>query len=172
MLRLDNICLKVFVEVIPDRGRPELDRIQQPLLTHVDEGLCKVHKVLEVSQFKRCRIGWGLKQEGSNQACLTAGIGFVALVGIGITLRMPRDLTILARIVAVVAEVITVLHEGGAATKRHNLQTVTRQLKVSGNLRTEQARYVGAIGVVPALIELSTHRRTADVGIALEYGNL
>ena len=85
MLRLDYVRLKVLVEVIPDRGRPELDRIQQPLFTHVDEGFCKVHKVFEISQFKRCWIGRRLEQEGSNQACLTAGIGFVALVGIGIT---------------------------------------------------------------------------------------
>ena len=85
VLRLDYVRLKVLVEVVPDRGRPELDRIQQPLFTHVDEGFCKVHKVLEVSQFKRCRIGRGLEQEGPNQACLTTGIGLVALVGIGIT---------------------------------------------------------------------------------------
>ena len=48
---------------------------------------------------------------------------------------------------------------------------MTRQFEISSNLRAQQARNVGAVGVIPTLIELTTDRRTANMWVALQHSD-
>ena len=45
------------------------------------------------------------------------------------------------------------------------------EFKVACDFWTQQARYIGAVGIPPTLVEFSADSRAADVRIALQHGH-
>jgi hypothetical protein len=74
--------------------------------------------------------------------------------------------------VAVVAEMVTVSHEGATTAEGHDLQAMSREFEVAGDLWAEQTRNIRTIRVVPPRVEFAAHCGAANVGIALEDSHL
>ena len=71
-----------------------------------------------------------------------------------------------------IVKMVAVTHKRGTTPKGHHLKPVPRQLKVASDFWPQQTRNVGAVGVVPTLMQLATDGGTADVRIAFEHGNV
>ena len=68
--------------------------------------------------------------------------------------------------------VVAVHGQCGAAAIGHNLQAILGQVHAAIHIRPQQAADIGAIGIHPVLVKISTDGRTADVFIFFYYQHI
>ncbi len=133
--RLDDVGLEVLVEVLGDAHRPEADRVVHALFAHLEELGAEVGELFQIARPEGCRVRRRAQQELTDELALAHRVGGVALVGVGVRFREARVLTVVHFVIRVVAEVVAILHEDGAAAVGRDLQAVARELQVAIDLR-------------------------------------
>ena len=171
-MRLDDLALEILVEEIRGAHGPEAQRVVHALLAQSVEALAEVQQLLEVARLERGGIGRLAHQQRLDELALAHHIARVAVVGLGVALRVPRDLAAQRIVVVVERQVTAALHHGAAALVRDHLQAVLRQLERAHDLRAQQAAHVRAVRVREVLVQAPAHRRAADVRAALEHQHL
>ena len=92
----------------------------------------------------------------------------VAVVGLGVALRVAGELAAVGVVVAVDREVAAVAGQHRAALVGEDLQAVLRQLEVAHDLGAQQRRDVGAVRVGEARVERARDRGAADPVVLLD----
>jgi len=67
--------------------------------------------------------------------------------------------------IAVTTEVITVLLERHAADERDDFEAMPTKIECVVDLRAKQAADVGAVGVLPPVVQFTTYCSAANVGV-------
>ncbi len=133
------------------------------------KALAEVQQFLQVARLERSGIGRLAHQQRLDEFALAHDIARIAVVGLGVALRVARNFPAQRIVVVVQRQMTAVLHHGAAALVGDDLQSVFRQLQRAHDLRPQQTAHVGAIRVGEILVQSAAHRRAADVGLALEH---
>ena len=96
----------------------------------------------------------------------------VLVVGLGVELRVPRDLAPRLRVIVHAPQVVAVRHRRERAVERQDLEAVPRQVELADDLRPQQRHDVRADGELEAGEDLFGDRGAADHVPALEHEHL
>ena len=168
-VRFNHIGFEILVKKVTHALGPELQGVDETGLAKTHERPAIFHQVFEVAKLERRGIRRCFQQERTNKPGLLHDIGGVALVGIGIALGMPGHLPVLALVVIEIAVVVAILHEGHTTAIGHHLQAMPWQFEVAHQFRAQQAAHVGAIGISPPLVQLTTDRCPADIIVSFQH---
>ena len=168
-MRLHQVGLEILVEVLRRAHGPEPDGLVHLLLAEAGEATPEVEHPHQVARLERSRVGRRHHQHRFDEAAVARDVAAVAVVGLGVVGRVPRDLAAEHVVVAVGDQAVAAGHHGDVALVGDDLEAVARQLELAHDLGPHQAADVGAVRVGPAVIQLAADRRAADVGIALEH---
>ena len=132
----------------------------------------EAQQVREAFQVERGRVGRGHREDRLDEPAHLDHRLAVLVVGLGVDLRVPRDLA--ARLVVVVdaPEVVAARHRGERAVQRQDLEAVARQVELADDLGAQQRHDVRADGELETGEDLLGHRGAAEHVAALEDEDL
>ena len=159
---LDDVGLEILVEEIRDRHRPEAQRQRHLFPAQPGEFLAEIKHLAEVARPEACRVGRGAHQKRLDEAALPRHIAGIAVVGLRVALREPRELAAVCVVVAAVGEIVAVMGEHRPALVGDDLQAEARQLQVAHDLGPEQRADIGAIGIEEAPRQLAAGGCASD----------
>ncbi len=171
-MRLDDFALEVFIEEIRGAHGPEAQRVVHPLLAQTVKAPSEIQQLLDVARLERGRVGRLAHQQRLDEFALAHHVAGIAIVGLGVALRVARNFAAQRIVIVVQRQVPSALHHGAAALVGNHLQPILRQLQRAHDFRPQQAAHVGAIRVGEILVQSPAHRRAADEGISLEHQHL
>ncbi len=88
------------------------------------------------------------------------------------TLRVAGDLPAGPGVIVHTPEIVAVRHRSEGAVERQDLETVTREVELADDLRSQQRHHVRADGVLEAGEDLLGHRRPAEHVPPLDHEHL
>ena len=144
MPEIEKFALMTSVSKYSSR-KSEIDMVQKRSVCAISVGakaeelLAEIDQLADVARLHAGRVGRGAHQQRLDEAALPRHVARIAVVGLGIPRREPRELATMRVVVAVVGEVVAVAGEDRAALIGDDLQAEARQFEVAHDLRAGTA---------------------------------
>ena len=166
---LEDVRLEVVVEEVRRRAGEQPDRVVEDLPIELPEARAERGEADELLGVVAPEVGRRLVHERLDRLEDLGDVVVERVVGVGVVLRVPRDLLVVLAVVLPEEHVVAVLlrAEGRRHEDRH--EAVLHEVELVDDVRAEQAQRVREGREPEARAELLGDRRAADVAAALEH---
>ena len=170
--RLEHVSLEPLIEKVDCAHRHQLHLVVLIFVRQFLKTASEETQVLPALGIECRRIGRRHAHDRLHEVGhLDHGLA-VLVVSFGVEARVARDLAARARVIVDAPEIVAVRHRRKRAVERKNLETVTRQIELANDLRSQQRDDVRANRKLEAGKDLFRNRRAAEYVATLQHQHL